>query len=159
MTKFGPLKLQAVRQVWIDDGNSRRYCNRKARIVKRMFRWGFFAPEQVDEYLYASGKPLRASDVALLERYDKLIAGEYCEPHCGVCLGTCPEQLAIDDVMRHRMYFEDYGREKYAMELYSRLERQADVCVGCAAPCTGSCPYGISIQERAIETHELLTLG
>ena len=39
VTAFGPKKLKAVRQVWVDDGNSRRYVNRKTSIVKRMFRW------------------------------------------------------------------------------------------------------------------------
>jgi predicted aldo/keto reductase-like oxidoreductase len=118
----------------------------------------FFKQQHVDEYLYASGGQVDASDHALLERYDRAIAGQHCLPHCGSCLGSCPEQLAIDDVFRHRMYFEDYGREKYAMELYAKLEKQADVCVGCSAPCTGSCPQGIPIQQRAMETHELLTL-
>jgi predicted aldo/keto reductase-like oxidoreductase len=118
----------------------------------------FFKQQHVDEYLYASGGQVDASDHALLERYDRAIAGQHCLPHCGSCLGSCPEQLAIDDVFRHRMYFEDYGREKHAMELYAKLEKQADVCVGCSAPCTGSCPQGIPIQQRAMETHELLTL-
>jgi heterodisulfide reductase subunit C len=43
------------------------------------------------------------------------------------------------------------------MRLYSRLEKQASVCVSCSAPCTGTCPVGIAIRERAIGAHELLT--
>jgi predicted aldo/keto reductase-like oxidoreductase len=119
----------------------------------------FFEPQHVDEYLYASGKKLTEADLALLEKYDRLIAGTHCLPHCGACLGSCPEQLPIHDVLRHRMYFEDYGWEQEAMRLYARLERQADVCIGCAAPCTGACPHGIPIQERTIDTHRLLTLA
>ncbi len=115
--------------------------------------------QHVDEYLRASGGALRPEDVAILERYDQLVAGTYCAPHCGACLGSCPEQLAIDDVLRHRMYFEDYGDQKEAMRLYARLEKNASVCVSCSAPCTGVCPIGVPIQERMIGAHELLQLG
>jgi predicted aldo/keto reductase-like oxidoreductase len=118
----------------------------------------FFELQHVDEFLYASGKELTRADVAILEKYDGLIAGTHCAPHCGVCLGSCPEQLPIDDVLRHRMYFEDYGQEKEAMRLYAQLETNASVCVGCSAPCAGSCPIGIDIPERVAGAHELLTV-
>ncbi len=36
---FGPLKLQAVRQTFVDAGCVRRHCNQQARRVVRMFRW------------------------------------------------------------------------------------------------------------------------
>jgi len=119
----------------------------------------FFEFQHVDEYLRASGGQLSPADVALLERYDRLIAGTYCAPHCGDCLSSCPEQLAIDDVLRHRMYFEDYGDQKEAMRLYAALEKNASVCASCSAPCTGVCPIGIPIQERMVGAHELLRLG
>jgi uncharacterized protein len=119
----------------------------------------FFEFQHVDEYLRASGGPLRPEDIAILETYDRLIAGSYCAPHCGACLSSCPEQLAIDDVLRHRMYFEDYGDQKEAMRLYARLGKNASVCVSCSAPCTGVCPIGVPIQERMIGAHELLQLG
>ena len=113
----------------------------------------------VDEYLYASGKPFSAPDQQALLRYDELIAGVHCFQHCGACLDACPLSLPIDDVLRYRMYFEDYGDEKEAMRLYSRLQTQADVCIGCSAPCTGACPYSIPIQERTTGAHRMLTLG
>jgi len=119
----------------------------------------FYEHPHLDEYLYASGKAPTQEDLALLQRYDELIAGKHCFAHCGACLGACPEQLAINDVLRHRMYFEDYGVQKEAMRLYSRLEKQADVCMGCSAPCLGACPYGIPIQERTIGAHRMLTFG
>ena len=96
---------------------------------------------------------------ALLERYDELIVCKHCFTHCGACLDSCPENLEIHDVLRHRMYFEDYGDQKEAMRLYSKLEKQADVCVGCAAPCTGACPYGVPIQEKTTGAHRMLTFS
>ncbi|MBW2447596.1 MAG: aldo/keto reductase [Deltaproteobacteria bacterium] len=119
----------------------------------------FFKPQHVDEYLYASGKQVTPADVAVLDEYDRRILGSYCGPHCGVCLGSCPEELAINDVLRHRMYFEDYGWEKEGMRLYSQLEKSAAACASCSAPCLGSCPVGVPIQERMNGAHRLLTLS
>ncbi len=119
----------------------------------------FFELQHVDEYLYASGGQPGAGDLDILREYDRQILGTYCEPHCGACLGRCPEQLPIHDILRHRMYFEDYGWEKEGMRLYSKLEKNASVCASCSAPCLGSCPVGIPIQERTLGAHELLTLS
>jgi predicted aldo/keto reductase-like oxidoreductase len=96
--------------------------------------------------------------VALLEEYDRQIAGSYCAPHCGACLGHCPEALPIADVLRYRMYFEDYGNEKEALRLYGALGKNASVCASCSAPCLGACPLGLPIQERMRGAHELLSL-
>jgi aryl-alcohol dehydrogenase-like predicted oxidoreductase len=119
----------------------------------------FYLLEHVDEYLYASGKTLTPADTALLEDYDRAIAGSYCLPHCGACLSHCPEGVPIPDVLRHRMYFEDYGLEKLAMQQYARLDKRADACAGCPAPCLSACPVGLPIAERTREAHALLTLG
>ena len=45
------------------------------------------------------------------------------------------------------------------MRLYSALEKQADVCAGCSAPCANACPDGIPIARRMRETHELLRIA
>ena len=57
------------------------------------------------------------------------------------------------------MYFEDYGWEKEGMRLYSQLAKNASVCASCSAPCLGTCPLEIRIQERMTGAHELLTLS
>jgi aryl-alcohol dehydrogenase-like predicted oxidoreductase len=115
--------------------------------------------QHVDEYLRASGTTLEPADVAILEEYDRQILGSYCAPHCGRCLDRCPERLAIHDVLRYRMYFEDYGDQKEALRLYAGLEKKADVCASCSAPCLGACPIGIAIRDRTLGAHELLSLG
>ena len=116
----------------------------------------FSEPEHVDEYLYASGTRLTAADERVLARYDALIAGDYCRPHCGACLDSCPVSLRIDDVLRYRMYAVDYRMPDEAKGLYARLARDASHCVACPAPCAGSCPYGIPIREKMLATHALL---
>ena len=119
----------------------------------------FWQPEQLDEYLAASGTAPSDSDVALLGRYDELTRGDYCQPHCGICLGSCPEQVAINDVLRYRMYFRDYGWEKEGMRLYAKLDRNAMLCASCSAPCTGTCPIGVPIKEKMLDAHRLLTVS
>lgn len=116
----------------------------------------FFELQHVDEYLAASGSSLTPKDVSILEEYDRQIVGSHCAPHCGKCLGHCAEGLAIHDVLRYRMYAEDYGWEKDAMQLYAKLGKNASVCASCSAPCLGVCPVGVSIQERMIGAHEIL---
>lgn len=142
-----------------------------ASYAQAAFRWvlsnpdvgclvvSFARPEHVDEYLYASGGALGPHDVAVLERYDARIAGTYCHPHCGACLPACPERLAVNDVLRYRMYFEDYGREKEGMRLYAALDRKADRCLGCPAPCESRCPVGIPIRDRMLGADRLLRLA
>jgi len=119
----------------------------------------FFKPQHVDEYLFASGKSVTSDDVAILEKYDEQVLGSYCSPHCGECLNACPEGLPVDDVLRHRMYFEDYGWEKEGMLLYAQLAKNASVCASCDAPCLGTCPVGVPIQERMTGAHRMLTIA
>jgi aryl-alcohol dehydrogenase-like predicted oxidoreductase len=90
----------------------------------------FFQLQHVDEYLAASGQRLTEHDLALLGEYDRQIAGTYCGPHCGACLSSCPEGLPIHDVLRHRMYFEDYGWEKEGSSAMRRSRRMR----ACARP-------------------------
>lgn len=117
----------------------------------------FSKPQHCDEYIYASGTSPRTSDVALLRRYDELTAGDYCQPHCGACLDACAYGLPINDVLRYRMYFRDYGREKEGMRLYAGLDRNSSICAACAAPCANTCPIGVPIREKMLDAHEVLS--
>ena len=114
--------------------------------------------QHVDEYLYASGQKVRDSDIAMLDRYDELTKGDYCQPHCGLCLDSCEYDLAINDVLRYRMYFKDYGWEKEGMRLYAKLDNDASRCVTCTAPCTNQCPIGVPIREKMLDAHKVLRL-
>jgi aryl-alcohol dehydrogenase-like predicted oxidoreductase len=119
----------------------------------------FTKVEHCDEYLFASGTPVRDADHALLQRYDRLASADYCRPHCGQCLDACPNGLPIDTVLRYDMYFADYGREVSAREKYGRLVRaglDAGGCAACPAPCAGACPYELPIRAKMVRAHERL---
>lgn len=117
--------------------------------------------EHCDEYLYASGTQLTDRDQALLERYDRLASADYCRPHCGLCLGSCPNGLPIDTVLRYDMYYADYGRTEIAREKYAKLVRaglDAGRCLTCPAPCSGACPWELPIRAKMVRAHERLTI-
>ena len=116
---------------------------------------------QIDEYLHASGQPFRQTDLALLEKYDRLIEGDYCPPGCGDCLSSCPADVPVDDVLRFAMYYENYGQERFGMEEYAKLDpaHNASQCVGCRAPCEAACPHDVPIQAKLLKTDRLLRLA
>ena len=119
----------------------------------------FWEEGQCDEYLYASGESPRDEDMAVLQKYDRLVSADYCRPHCGECLGSCPHGRPIDTILRYDMYLADYrdperGREKYAKLVHAGLD--AAGCAACPAPCSGSCPHELPIRAKMVRAHERL---
>jgi len=116
---------------------------------------------QLDEYLHASGQPLQTTDVDLLEKYDRLIAKNYCPPTCGACLSSCPSDVPVNDIFRYAMYYDNYGHQRVGMEAYARIPvaQNASQCVECAAPCQQACPFELPIKEKLQRFHRLLRLS
>jgi predicted aldo/keto reductase-like oxidoreductase len=112
----------------------------------------------VEEYMAASGKSPNRNYLETLSKYRNEAGSLYCRVSCRECLQSCPHGVAINDVLRYAMYYEDYRMEKDSIELYERLsQREKPInCENCPAPCTGACPYGISIHDRLIHAHRLL---
>lgn len=112
----------------------------------------------VEEYVAASGKHLDRGLLEALSKYRSEAGALYCRVSCRDCLKACPKGVAINDVLRYAMYYEDYRMEKAAVELYGRLtqgQKPID-CRDCAAPCAGACRFGIPIRERLLQAHRLL---
>jgi len=115
--------------------------------------------EDIDEFVGASGNPsLTPEEGKTLKEYGLLLDRNYCRPGCDACLAACPGGVPIHDILRYRLYFHNYGREKYAMGLYAALpaSRKAAQCSSCPGPCTGRCPFRIPVREKLIEAHSQL---
>lgn len=113
---------------------------------------------QIDEFVAASGSSkVSQQDTELLKRYVALNDASYCRPVCDACEASCPEGVPIADVLRHKMYFEDYGAERMAMERYAGLTQNAAACQSCThQACLNACPYGLLIPTLTRRAHQLL---
>jgi uncharacterized protein len=116
---------------------------------------------QIDEYVGASGSQAAAADdLPLLRRYAVMNGASHCRHGCGDCLGACPRGVAIDEVLRTRMYAVDYGDPKLARSEYARLASSAAPCLSCSGEqCQGACPHGLPIERLVVSTHRMLTNG
>ena len=115
--------------------------------------------EDVDEFVAASGNPNLAPDEKkALKEYGLFLDRNYCRPGCDACLAACPDDVPIHDILRYRLYFDNYGREKYAMGLYAALpdSKKAHRCDTCSGQCVSSCPHGIPIREKLVQAHSEL---
>jgi hypothetical protein len=119
----------------------------------------FSSYSHVEEYVAASGQPLDRTALAMLNRYREQAHGLYCRVSCTECLSACPRNVAVNDVLRYAMYFEDYGMEKIAMDYYAEMakDRKPYGCEDCSGPCEKACPYGLKVKPRLLHSHDILT--
>jgi len=112
----------------------------------------------VEEYLAASGRPLDQASLKTLADYRQKANSLYCRVSCRECLSSCPNNVAINEVLRYAMYFEHYRMEKEAISHYAELEekRRPQNCAHCPGYCDKACPYGLRVRERLIHSHGIL---
>jgi predicted aldo/keto reductase-like oxidoreductase len=115
--------------------------------------------DRVAEFLAVSGTTsLTARDERYLDTVAAAVGPRYCRPGCGSCHAACSHGVPVADILRYKMYFEDYGEEKFAMQRYRLVpaETRPSRCEGCAAPCEAACPYGLRVRERLSEADRQL---
>lgn len=114
--------------------------------------------DDIDQAVAAVGSGLDAAEVAMLRRYADEMYDKYCR-FCATCEASCPHGVAVADVMRYAMYFQYYGREKEAMQLYGELPPSgtAAACRGCAGDCDGACPFGRQVRAGLVDAHRRLS--
>lgn len=113
-------------------------------------------PAQVDEYLGASGwARSRAGDLPLLAAYEERNGASQCRYGCSACADSCPNGVAIPDVLRARMYAEDYADSALGRESYAALGEGAAACLSCADRAC-ACPHGVAISALTTRAHEIL---
>ncbi len=141
-----------------------------ASFAQAAFRWVFSTglvdalvvsmngKAQVDEYLGASGweAPTRA-DLELLDRYQARHGATQCRYGCGDCANACPAGVPISDVLRARMYAQDYGDVSLARSEYAALGAGAAACLTCPhQACASACPHGLAIPELTRRAHHAI---
>src|SRR5262245_43027687 len=165
----GIVAMKTLRGAKLND--MRPYEAGSATFAQAAFRWVFSTGlvdslvvtmggnQVVDEYLGASGwqAPTRA-DEQLLERYHALQGATQCRYGCGDCASACPLGVPISDVLRTRMYAEDYGDLSLARSEYAQLGSGAAACLTCPhQACAQACPHGLAIPELTRRAHQAIS--
>ena len=104
-----------------------------------------------------SESSLTAEEVHQLNQLAALTAKYACDGCSHLCESTIDKEVAIAASLRYLMYYECYGKEERARELYQQIPehaRQASAA-SLAAACA-VCPQGIDIPERLRRAEELL---
>tara|TARA_Y100000588_G_C13461754_1_gene588684 strand:- start:91 stop:546 length:456 start_codon:yes stop_codon:yes gene_type:complete len=100
----------------------------------------------------------KSEKLNLLQQYYSLNYKTICPPGCGDCKNACPENVAINDILRSRMYSMDYEDVEKAMDSYAKINVNANACVTCIEkPCQASCGYNLDIKSLNLETHKALS--
>lgn len=106
-----------------------------------------------------SEKALTAEETHQLNRLAALTAGYACQGCSHLCESAVNGQVAIADSLRYLMYYEYYGKQEHAQELYqtippeTRRFEQADL-----GKATEVCPQGIDIAARLRRAQSVLTV-
>jgi diketogulonate reductase-like aldo/keto reductase len=115
--------------------------------------------EHCDEYLFASGTPVRDAHHPLLQRYDRLASADYCRPHCGqlpIARSGRPAdryRAALRHVLRTTA--SDRAREARPPGAGEARTRAA---VRLPAPAR-TCPYEPPIRAKMVRAHGLRSLS
>ncbi len=111
----------------------------------------------------AGTTPFREADADLARTHHRIASGQRCPIPCPApCQSACPADVAIADVLRHRMYYEHFGLQKQAMLEYASLETQqrAIACQTCESQaCLSACPEGVPVNDLVKGSHGLLSLA
>jgi aryl-alcohol dehydrogenase-like predicted oxidoreductase len=118
--------------------------------------WSF---DLIDKIVALSGTQLTGPAEDMLERSRSALDSQYCRHGCVECIDSCPFNVAVSNIMRYAYYFEAQGRERHAMSKYAALGSGAAPCKDCAGLCAGACKYGLAIQFKMLQAHDLLTLA
>jgi predicted aldo/keto reductase-like oxidoreductase len=142
----------------------------EATFAQAAFRWvlsnpdvdaliiSMTSPARIDEYLGASGwRSAAVDDLPLLRQYARMHGDSYCRHACHDCESACPFGVPIAEVLRTRMYAQDYGDLKLARSEYARLGAGASPCLTCAHQvCADACTHGLAINTLLAPMHRML---
>jgi len=151
-------------------GNLKSLISKEVSYPQAAIRWVLSNPNvdccivtmssysHVEEYVATSGKSLTRADMGLITTYKEQASRHYCRVSCQECLDACPNNVAINEVLRYKMYFENYRMEKEAMQYYADLEemRKPFLCYNCQGFCESACLHGLKVRDKLIQAHQIL---
>jgi uncharacterized protein len=111
---------------------------------------------QVEQNVTSIKTALTREDQNILQTMFSYNSSRFCRM-CGYCMGKCPKQLSVSDLIRTSMYLEGYSDIRLARLNYASIpvgNRQIS-CDNCTQ-CSISCPNGVAIRERIAVVKELL---
>lgn len=113
--------------------------------------------QQVTENTEAAWQTLTAQESALLRRYAQETAALHCQGCAEVCEGVCSHPIRIADLLRYKLYHDDYGEGERARGLFARLPAEAkDVAGVDFRAAEAACPYRLPIARLVWEAvHQL----
>jgi len=152
-------------------GNLKSLVSKEVSYPQAAIRWVMSNPHvdtciptlssysHVEEYITASGQALNRADLKLIAGYQRQADNLYCRVSCRECLSACPNNVAVNDILRYAMYYENFRREKEAIGYYAEMEpeRKPLGCADCPGYCESACPYGLQVRNRLLHSHEILT--
>jgi len=116
--------------------------------------------DDLDRFLPLSGTQLSSSGQQFLDQYAKAFGPTACRFSCTECIGSCPDNVPVNTILRYAYYYKNQGREKHAMQKYARLVgANAAACLDCDAPCVGACPHGVQVQAQLFNAHGRLAMA
>ena len=114
--------------------------------------------DQMRENLGASGNPMSRSEVEAITLALLRAPRNYRDCiTCGQCHGDCPDGLDVADIMRHRMYAEDYGDWTTARAFYEQLPAAWKTALANGQGISDTaCPYGLPLTAELKQAHHWL---
>ncbi len=95
----------------------------------------------------------------IMEQYASIADKDYCRL-CAECIPACPKNIPIPDLLRYRLYHNNYKQVSLAKNLYNQLPGgiKASACDSCGK-CEDVCPYDLKIINKIFEAHASLDNG
>jgi aryl-alcohol dehydrogenase-like predicted oxidoreductase len=66
---------------------------------------------------------LTAADMAVFKEYAQATCSGYCAGCADICESALPDVPYVSDIMRYLMYYNSYGQQQRARELFARIPR------------------------------------
>jgi predicted aldo/keto reductase-like oxidoreductase len=107
---------------------------------------GFTTFEQMKLDLAVAENPILTDPEKRDLQKEVFVSGLYCQG-CRQCLGPCPEDLPIPDLMRAYMYTYGYRNLAHAQDLVLSLNLPDRVCEDCAE-CAVKCSVGFNVSNK-----------